>query len=131
MARKTTPVKDYMTPHPHSIGRDQKLSTAHELMRKYEIRHLPVLDGGHVVGLVSLRDLHLIETLPDVKPNEITVEEAMSSDPYTVPPTMSLGELAREMAAHKYGAAIVVEHNKIVGVFTTVDALRALSDALG
>jgi len=127
---KKTPVSVYMTPHPHSIGRDQKLSTAHELMQKHGIRHLPVLDGGRIVGLVSLRDLHLIETLPDVSPTEITVEEAMSSDPYTVPPTMPLAELASEMAAHKYGAAVVVEHNKVVGVFTTVDALRALAEAL-
>lgn len=130
MATKTTPVKAYMTAHPHSIGRDQTAAKAHEMMRKYKIRHLPVLEGGKIVGLVSLRDLHLIETLPDTKPEEVTVDEAMTPDPYTVQPDKRLGELAREMAEHKYGAAVVVEHGKVVGVFTTVDALNALADAL-
>ena len=125
------PVSRYMTPHPHSIGRGQTLATAHEVMRKFGVRHLPVLEGGQIVGLVSLRDLHLIETLPDVDQAKLSVEEAMTPDPLTVTPDAPLGKLAREMAGHKYGAAVVVEGPRVVGVFTTVDALRALADALG
>jgi len=130
MTTKSTPVRDYMTAHPHSIGRDQKISKARELMQRYGIRHLPVLDGGRVVGLLSVRDLTLVETLPDSEPSDITVEEAMTAEAYTVPPTKPLGELAAEMAAQRIDAAIIVESNKVTGVFTTVDALRALSDAL-
>lgn len=123
-------VRQFMTTHPHSIGVDQTLATAHEIMRKHDIRHLPVLSGGKIVGIVSLRDLHLIETLSDVNPAEVTVEEAMTPDPYTVPADKPLMELAREMAEHKYGAAVVVDRNKIIGLFTTIDALRALAAAL-
>lgn len=123
-------VRDYMTPHPHSIGIEQTLARAHDVMRDHSIRHLPVLHGGRIVGIVSLRDLHLIETLRDVDPAEVTVEEAMTPDPYTVPPDKPLKELATEMAAHKYGAAVVADGGKIQGVFTTIDALAALADAL-
>jgi acetoin utilization protein AcuB len=130
MLNKTSPVSEYMTPHPHSIGKEQKLSTAHAIMRRYAIRHLPVLEAGHVVGLVSMKDLHLFETLPDVEPTEVSVEEAMTADPYTVPPNKPLGDVANDMAAHRHDAAIVVENAKVTGVFTTLDALRALRDVL-
>ena len=123
-------VRDYMSAHPHSIGVDQTLARAHEMMREHAIRHLPVLSGGKIVGVLSLRDLHLVETLADVDPEEVTVEDAMSADPYTVPPNKPLVEVASEMAEHKYGSAVIVEHGKVIGVFTTVDALHALVDAL-
>ena len=122
------PISAYMAHSPHSIGRDQSVATAHSLMQKYGIRHLPVLDGGRIVGLVSDRDLNLIEAMKDVNPAKVTVEEAMTQDPYIVPPTKHLGEIVREMAKHKYGSAIVAEGSAIVGVFTTMDALRALGD---
>ena len=80
----TLKVYKYMTPSPHSIGRDQTLATAHRLMRKNGIRHLPVLDGGVLVGLVSERDLRFIETLQEVDLGVVRVEEAMSPDPYFV-----------------------------------------------
>lgn len=123
---KTVPISAYMTHNPHSIGHDQTAATARALMKKHDIRHLPVLDGGHIVGLLSERDLDLLETLKDVDPTKVTVEEAMSQDPYVVAPAQSLGVVVREMARHKYGAAVVAEGPKVVGVFTTIDALNAL-----
>jgi acetoin utilization protein AcuB len=127
---RTKPIREFMTAHPHSVGLEQSLSKAHQLMREHAIRHLPVLDGGRVVGLLSQRDLHLIETLTDVDPEEVTVEEAMSTEPYCVSPSKPLGEVAMEMAERKLGAAIVTDHGRVVGLYTTVDALRALADAL-
>ncbi len=123
-----SPITAYMAHHPHTIGREQTVAKAHEVMRKYGIRHLPVLDGGRIVGLVSERDLFVVEGLRDVDAAHVTVEEAMSQDPYVVPPTKPLGEVVREMAAHKYGSVIVAKDSAIIGVFTTVDALKALSD---
>jgi acetoin utilization protein AcuB len=127
---KTVPITAYMTHYPLSIGSDQTAATARALMKKHAIRHLPVLDGGHIVGLLSERDLDLVETLKDVDPAKVAVEEAMSQNPYVVPPTKSLGEVVREMARHKYGAAVVAEGPKVVGVFTTIDALNALGSTV-
>lgn len=121
-----TPVKMYMTAMPHTIGRHQTMNHAHDVMRRLSLRHLPVLDGGKLVGVVTERDLHLMETLKGTDPRNVTVDEAMSPDPYTVSPETPLSTVAREMASHKYGCAIVVEGARVVGIFTTVDALRAL-----
>ncbi len=127
---ETLTVRHFMTAAPHTIGTDQTLTTAHALMRDHKIRHLPVLSDGKLVGVVTARDLQMIEGLPGVDPDEVTVEDAMSSDPYAVAPDTSLEWVAAEMAVHKYGSAVVIDRGQVVGVFTTVDALRALGELL-
>jgi acetoin utilization protein AcuB len=128
---KNVPISAFMTKSPHTVGRSQTLAHAHEVMRKHHIRHLPVLDGGKLVGLVTERDLRLIETLKDVDPSQVTVDEAMSQEVYSVTPDALLADVAKAMAEHKYGSAIVMEAGaKVVGIFTTVDAMSALSDLL-
>lgn len=119
-----------MTTSPHSIGLSQPLSHAHAVMRQHAIRHLPVLDGGTLVGVVSDGDLHLIETLKDVNPDEVTVEEAMSTAVYSVSPQAPLDDVAATMAEHKFGCAVVMHNLHVVGIFTTVDVCRALADLL-
>ena len=123
-------IEAFMTPMPHSIGPDQTLTAAHEMMRNHDIRHLPVLQAGRLVGILSQRDLHLVETLEDVDPDEVTVEEAMTLDPYTVGPRAHVRTVATEMAEHKHGSAVVMRDGRVVGIFTTVDALRALASLI-
>jgi acetoin utilization protein AcuB len=96
-------------------------------MRTHQIRHLPVLRGGKLVGILSQRDVHLIASLPSVNIDEVPVEDAMSDDVYGVAPETPIDEVAAEMAAHKYGAALVVDQGHVAGVFTTIDALHALA----
>ncbi|HXU73485.1 MAG TPA: CBS domain-containing protein [Polyangia bacterium] len=125
---KTT-IRHYMTPTPHTIGAEQMLTVAIELMREHKIRHLPVLRGGRLVGILSERDVALISGLPTVDPAVVPVEDAMSEEVYTVAGDTPLDEVAATMAANKYGSALVVDpRNHIVGVFTTIDALHALAD---
>ncbi len=119
-------VRDFMTAMPYTIGRKQTLAVAQEKMRAGGVRHLPVLDGGRLAGVISQRDAYFIETLSGVTPETLAVEEAMSTEVYTVRPETPLLEVATAMADHKYGCAIVTQDNRVVGVFTTVDALRAL-----
>lgn len=130
MSKAIPTVQKYMTTVPFSIGPDQPLMRAHTMMREHNIRHLPVLHGGQLVGILTDRDLHLIETLKDVDPAKVMVEDAMSQMPYSVEPDSPLDHVAAEMAEHKYGCAVVVQNSKVVGVFTTVDACRALSELL-
>lgn len=103
------------------------LIKAHQMMREFNIRHLPVLDGGKVVGLLSQRDLALVESLKDVNPEVVKVEEACSEEPYQVAPLTSLKEVSENLAENRYGCAVVVENHKVVGVFTTEDAIMALT----
>jgi acetoin utilization protein AcuB len=120
-------IGNFMTAPVHTIGVQEPLAEAHELMNRYAIRHLPVLEGGKLVGMLSQRDLHLIETLKDVDPEVVTVEEAMNQDILTVKPEASLEEVARQMAEHKYGSAIVIRDDRhVLGIFTSTDALRVL-----
>ena len=99
-------------------------------MQEHHIRHLPVLHGGRLVGVVTDRDLHLVESLQGVDPHLVTVSDAMSTDVYSVAPGMPLEDVVGEMAAHKYGSAIVMRDHEVVGIFTTVDACRALASLL-
>jgi acetoin utilization protein AcuB len=130
MTKPIPRIARYMSTTPHTIGQEQTLAVAHKLMRENRVRHLPVLEGGRLVGMISDRDLALIETLRDVDATKVTVEEAMTQAPYTVSPDASLDEVVATMAEHRYGSAIVMDNGKVVGVFTTVDALMALSELL-
>ena len=120
-------VGDFMTRTPHSIGADQTLSVAHEMMRKHHIRHLPVLRGGKLVGLLSQRDLYRVETLRDVDPERVRIDEAMSENVYVASPKTSLGSVAKEMSEGGYGCVVVLDKGKLVGIFTRSDALKALA----
>ena len=131
MAMLMPSMSRYMTRQPWTIRKDAKMSQAHELMRAHRIRHLPVLEGGKLVGIVSDRDLHLIETLPDSDPDEVTVEEAMTEEVYAVGLDDPVDAVADRMAARKYGCAVVVNRRGAVeGIFTTVDAMQVLADVL-
>lgn len=115
-----------MTKAPHTIAHDQPLSGAHRLMNANGIRHLPVLEGGKLVGILSQRDLHFIETLRDVDPEDVPVSEAMTAEVFHVSPHAGLRKVAAEMAEHKYGSAVVMDKGHVVGMLTTVDVVRAL-----
>jgi len=128
MPRQT--VRKHMTLSPQVVSSAHTLAQAHQIMRERNIRHLPVVDDGRLVGVVSQRDLYLLETLKGVDPAEETVEEAMSPEPFSVSPDAPLEEVALAMAEHKYGSAVVVDQGVVVGLFTTVDALRALAAVL-
>ena len=120
-------IRHFMTSSPCTIGQEQSLERAHEMMREHGIRHLPVLAAGKLVGLVSQRDLHMIETLRDVDQQNTTVGEAMSQDVYCAEPSTSVFQVAREMAEHKYGSVVICDGGRVVGVFTTTDALQVLA----
>src|SRR5690606_42132667 len=90
----------------------------------------PVVEGGALLGRVARGGLRLLEPLDGVDPAEATVREAMSDNSYTAAPTAPLRLVAAEMASRKISAAVVVEDDRVVGIFTAVDGLRGLSQLL-
>lgn len=130
MKPKPVTVGDVMVASPYTIGVDQPLQRAHDVMRTHGIRHLPVLEGGKLVGLVSSRDLYYVETLREVDPDAVTIEEAMTAVPYVVARETPLSDVAAAMAEHHYGCAIVTDHRGVAGIFTTVDGMRTLAKLL-
>jgi hypothetical protein len=78
-----------MTPAPVTVKPRQTLAEAHAVMRARRIHHLPVVDGEKLVGIVSQRDLMIIESLPGVDAAEVPVEDAMTKDVFVVAPGAS------------------------------------------
>jgi acetoin utilization protein AcuB len=130
MSKPVPPIQKHMTTTPHSIGSEQTLARAAAVMREHDIRHLPVLHGGALVGMLTERDIRLVEALSGVDPKSVLVDDAMSSSVYSVAPETPLDEVVLTMAEHKYGSAVVMHGSKVVGIFTTVDACRALGELL-
>lgn len=114
---------------PHTVNEDLEIQKAHDLMKDHHIRHLPVQKAGHLVGVVTDRDLKLAESFSDLA--TLRVRDIMMPDPYCVTPEASMDRVALEMATHKYGCVIVRQENdKVVGILTANDALRLLGELL-
>lgn len=126
MLDKKTPISEYMTEATIQIDVELSLADAKDRMASSSIRHLPVIDDGKLVGMLSARDLLLIESLPGINRDETLVDAAMVDSPKTVAPTASLGEALAVMEDNHIGALPVVEGGKLVGIFTSTDALKLL-----
>ncbi len=126
-------VRQFMTPAPETIAADLTLAQARGRMFQINARHLPVVHNGELVGILSDRDISLVEAV-EGDLDRLLVRQAMTQVPFTCGPGAHLHAVAAEMAAHKYGSAIVVDREHpgdVVGVFTTTDALRALAELGG
>ena len=124
------PIKDYRMVLAQTIAPEQTLAEADKAMRENHIRHLPVMDGDKLVGLVSQTDLHLVENLDNVEPDMVRIGSVMSPLPYAVPPETPLGEVVAVMADSRYGSAMVVDDGTLVGIFTATDAVQVLANLL-
>lgn len=129
MSKKLT-IEQVMTAFPHSIGHDQSLQVAKQLMHEYGVRHLPVKEGGRLVGILTDRDIHYALTDESKDENTIMAGDAYTPDPFTVQLDAPLHEVVDRMAKETIGCAIVLDDNKLAGIFTTVDACRVLAETL-
>lgn len=123
-------VRDYMSKPPRCVGLDQKLPLALARMHVLGVRHLPVLEAGALVGVLSERDAALAIMAAPETAETMRVEEAMSAIPYCVAPEAPLREVAQHLASRKLGCAVVTHDAKVVGMLTTTDAMRALGEVL-
>jgi acetoin utilization protein AcuB len=122
-------IKEHMTKSPFSVTAGTPLLEAREILRQRNIRHLPVLDGEKLVGI--LPDLNLKQALALPGGEKFLVEDAMMPDVFAVSPDTELCTVVEKMAEEKYSCAVVREGDgKVAGVFTTVDACRLLAQYL-
>lgn len=120
-------VRKYMSTSPITIGPLADRTEALALMRSKKIHHMPVVDGGRVLGLVT--DGDLAELAPGAK--STAVRDLMKPRPYTVSPEALVEEVVRDMTVNKRGsAAVVIDHGRVVGIFTATDGLKAFADYL-
>lgn len=127
---KDTPyIQTLMTKLPHSVGASAKISKASELMKTHKCSHLPVLDGGTIVGLISKHDIEKVEKLKDY--GNIAVSEIMTDEPVVVEPNTSVGKTIKMMLDKKINSVIVHgTADQSWGIFTSTDALKYLVDIL-
>jgi len=129
MKKVVNRIEEHMTEYPSIASRTTSVTEAYEFMKQMGIRHLPVMENGNVVGIVSERDLKQAQILTDSM--QLLVSDVMTGDPYCVTVGTPLSTVAREMAKHKYGSTVVLNHlRQVVGIFTTTDGMRILSEVL-
>jgi CBS domain-containing protein len=133
MSHSDTTVKDIMTKEVSTLGRNDTLDFADDIMTLERIRHLPVLDEGRVVGVVSQRDLFRSALAAALGYGEkaqkrllrtIRVKEVMSEPAITVSPEAPVKEATRLMLDRKIGCLPVVDGHSLVGIVTETDVLR-------
>jgi acetoin utilization protein AcuB len=112
-----------------TIAPNTSILKAMEVMRKNSIRHLPVVDGDDFVGFVTEGDLRQASLLSMV--DKVSIEDVMIKKPITISPEASLEEAARLISSHKIGGLPVVKGERLVGIITIVDILRAFIQLMG
>ena len=128
-------VRDWMTPDPITINSSASLPDAYWLMIENKVRRLPVVDGGHLVGIVTLEDIRekvpaTIAGVDFVRTNDmlakLPIYQVMTKNPKTISVDAPLVEAARQMLEYKISALPVMDGGQLVGIITESDIFRAL-----
>jgi acetoin utilization protein AcuB len=120
-----------MTPFPYWIDRGESIATARDVMARHSIRHLPVMDGGRLVGVVTDRDIKLIlDPGLGAPPEGKTVGDVCVSRVYVVDLMEPLDRVLLHMAEYHIGSALVMKDGRLVGIFTVTDACRRFGETL-
>ena len=130
MSKAIPQVQRFMSTNPFTINGELTLLQAKNFMVEHKIRHLPVLEKGNIVGIISEKDIDFIQSFDGVDLKAEVITSAMSNDPYIVNTDSHLDEVCNYMASHKIGSVLVQDNKKLVGIFTWVDALKAMSELL-
>jgi len=126
-------VREVMKKKVVKISADDTLWIVKEIMDLASVRHIPVVDGGALVGVVSQRDLlrASLSNVMGISADEqkiflegVRISEVMSVPPRTIAPGEAIQAAARIMAEHKIGCLPVVDGREIVGILTETDVLH-------
>ena len=129
-------VRDIMSAEVTTLGRNDTLLLAKDIMNLGRIRHFPVVEDDELVGVVSQRDLYRASLGTVMQYGEkaqraflesVVVKEIMV-DPISIGPDATVGDAARLMMEHKIGCLPVLEDNRLVGIVTETDMLQVVVD---
>ena len=115
-------VIDSMTPNPVHVTPNDTLATARALMDPGDFRCLPVVEGGKLVGIITDRDIR--KNWDSLDSTNVVV--AMTKELVCISPDDSVNEAVRSLLAYKVGGLPVMSKDKLVGIITTTDILKAV-----
>lgn len=128
-------VADYMTSDPVSVTEDMSMKDAVELLRQHHVRHLPVVQGRMLIGIVSDRDIRkaspsLLSGVDMSEYEEVLsstpISRVMTREPFTVTPDTDLRDAVQIILDKRVGAVPVVNGNELVGMFADFQGLGVL-----
>lgn len=120
-------ISEIMSHTPITVNSEQNLKFALERMQEHNIRHLPVLKGGKILGLLSERDIRFLESYEKVDASDLIIEDAFTEGAFNVSPHARVVEVCAEMVEKKLSSALVVDKGELLGIFTWIDALKLIS----
>lgn len=139
ITNKTIVVRDYMTASPQTLGADHSLLDAVLIMRRGGFRHIPIMEDGQVVGVLSERDVaraapSLLVPLPPDDYNRVfedtEVSKVMTKNAVITSPDTPLSEAVDVVRSNRLGCLPVLDGGEVVGIITNADMLRALYELL-
>lgn len=122
-------IKNWMKRNPVTISRTALLQDASHLMKKHDIRHLPVMENEQLVGFVTESDLRQFSFPSMVE--EIPIHQVMVLNPVTVNANASIETAARLIYDFKIGGLPVLDKKNLVGIITSSDLLSAFIEVMG
>jgi acetoin utilization protein AcuB len=122
-------VKERMSPDPFTVGPDASVDEALGIMSAHDVRHLPVVQNGSLVGLVT--DTQLRSAWFPSLLEEVVVKEVMSDSPLTIDQESTVYEAARLLYNHKLTGLLVLAQGKLAGIITLADILGLFVSLLG
>jgi acetoin utilization protein AcuB len=123
------PVDRYMTRVPVTLEPGSSVATAREVMTLRMIHHLPIVEGGNLVGILAERDVQVLAAVPGVDLERVEVSRVMGK-PHAVWTETGLDAVAELMREQHCDCVVIRDRGGLKGIFTVVDALGALDDVL-
>ena len=134
--RKREPVSHIMTTEVYKVNKSDSLVKVRNMLDKKHIRHLPVVSGKALVGMISLTDIMRLsfgstfgeeqEEADHAIFDMLTIDQIMKHNPKTVKPDQLIREVAEILSKEEFHALPVVENETLVGIVTTTDVIKYL-----
>ncbi len=135
--KKREPVSHIMSKDLYTLNLTDTLYKAEELLQEKKVRHIPVVSGDKLIGIISLTDILRIsygsnftdgEKVDNAIFDMLTLDQVMHHKPKSVSSTTTIKEVAEILSKEEFHALPVVDNEKLVGIVTTTDVIKYLLD---
>lgn len=133
----TNPVSEIMTAEPIYAEKDNTFSQARDLFMKFNLHHLPVVENGAIIGIISTNDIAAAYTAAGKKDlkcgdeamnKEFPLDSVMTKDPVHISPSTSIEQAIKVFQNHSFQALPVVDLGKLKGIVTLKDIVAHIMD---